>query len=81
MAQFGSGVQAENMPFPISGLPSGIEQYLEEAAYLGEISGKLDPTEIARLDIAHEAFAELTQKPETMEELTRVERVASRLGY
>ena len=81
LAQFDSGAQAEMMPFPIDGLPTGFDQYLDEAAVLGNIDGHLDAEDIAKLDLAREAYAELASRPELEGDLRRVEEVVARVGY
>lgn len=81
MLQFGSAHHAEMMPFPIDGLPTGLEQYLEEAAVLGNVDGHVDVTSIARLDLAREAFAELAGREELRSDLERARQLVSRLGY
>lgn len=81
LAQFGSGAQAEMMPFPIDGLPTGFDQYLDEAAVLGNIDGHLDAEDIAKLDLAREAYAELASRPELEGDLRRIEEVVARVGY
>jgi hypothetical protein len=69
------------MPFPIDGLPTGFDQYLDEAAALGNIEGHLDPEDIARLDLAKEAYAELAARPAVAGDLKRVQDVVARVGY
>jgi hypothetical protein len=81
MAQFGSGVQAENMPFPVDGLPTGLDQYLEEARVMGSVGGAVDLSDIARLDLAEAAYAELNARPDVLDDRARVDQVISRIGY
>jgi ABC-type nitrate/sulfonate/bicarbonate transport system substrate-binding protein len=81
MAQFGSAAQAEMMPFPIDGLPTGFDQYLAEATVLGNIAGGMDPADMSKLDFAKEAFAELSVRPELQADLAGVREVAARIGY
>ena len=81
MAQFGSEAQAEMMPFPIDGLPTGLDQYLVEAEVLGNIDGPIDTSEMSRLDFAREAFAELSTRPDVQENLETMRDVVARIGY
>jgi len=81
MAQFGSPEHAERMPFPIDGNASGFEQYLKEAVALGTLPEYIEPSEITRLDLAAEAFADLSAQPERQPELERVKQVVARFGY
>lgn len=81
MAQFGSGEQAEMMPFPIDGLPTGFDQYLKEAEVLGNIEAPMDPAEMSKLDFAREAFAELSSRPDVQGDLEAIREVVARIGY
>jgi len=81
MAQFGSAAQAEMMPFPIDGLPTGFDQYLAEAEVLGNIAGPMDPADMSRLEFAQDAFTELSGRPELEADLAAVREVAARIGY
>jgi ABC-type nitrate/sulfonate/bicarbonate transport system substrate-binding protein len=81
MAQFGSAAQAEMMPFPIDGLPTGFDQYLAEAQVLGNIDGPMDPADISKLDFAKEAFMELSGRPELAADLDTMREVVARIGY
>jgi ABC-type nitrate/sulfonate/bicarbonate transport system substrate-binding protein len=81
MAQFGSGEQAEAMPFPIDGLPTGLEQYLAEAVSLGVLPSTVDPTDIARTDLAVAAFSELRDRGDILGDFERVTKVVGRVGY
>jgi ABC-type nitrate/sulfonate/bicarbonate transport system substrate-binding protein len=80
-AQFGSGAQAEMMPFPIDGLPTGFDQYLKEAEILGHIEGPMDPAEMSRLEFAEQAFGELSSRDDVRADLEAVRAVAARVGY
>lgn len=81
MAQFGSEAQAEMMPFPIDGLPTGFDQYLAEAAVLGNIDGPIDASDISNLAFARDAFAELNTRPDVQGNLETIREVVSRVGY
>lgn len=81
MAQFGSAVQAEMMPFPIDGLPTGLEQYLREAVAIGAIDEYIEPEKVARLDLAEEAFAELSARPDLADDLQRARQVHLKYGF
>jgi hypothetical protein len=73
----------EHMPFPIDGLPSGFEGYLQEWVDLGE----LDQDDAhclkdsLRLDITREAFEELSGRNELKPELERAREVVDRIGF
>ncbi|HLH22108.1 MAG TPA: ABC transporter substrate-binding protein [Chloroflexota bacterium] len=73
----------EEMPFPIDGMPSGFEGYLQEWVDLGELDQDdvrcLDQS--LRLDFAEGAFAELAARPELQPELARARAVAERVGF
>ncbi len=81
MAQFGSSVQAEMMPFPIDGLPTGLEQYLKEAVAIGAIDSYVEPAKISQLEMAKDAFAELSARSELNGDLERATQVAVKYGY
>lgn len=81
MPQFGSAEHAERMPFPIDGNASGFEQYLKEAVALGTLPEYIAPEEMTRLDLARDAFEELSARPERQPELERVQQVVARFGY
>lgn len=73
----------ELMPFPIDGLPSGFEGYLQEWVDLGELDQE-DVKTLERslhLDFCKEAFQELSARPELQPELERVRAVVNRLGF
>ena len=73
----------EEMPFPIDGMPSNFEGYLQEWVDLGE----LEPADLEflqqslRLDITKAAFDELAGRPELQPELERAREVAGRIGF
>jgi hypothetical protein len=81
MLQFGSPEHAERMPFPIDGSATGFEKYLMEAVTIGTLPEYVAPSEITRLEFAHEAFDELAARPELRPDLERVQGVVQRLGY
>lgn len=81
MAQFGSAVQAEMMPFPIDGLPTGLEGYLKEAVAIGAIDDYVEPSKISQLDMAKDAYAELSGRAELKGDLDRAKKVAAKYGY
>jgi ABC-type nitrate/sulfonate/bicarbonate transport system substrate-binding protein len=81
MAQFGSSVQAEMMPFPIDGLPTGLEQYLDEATVIGAIDAPIEPSKISQLDLAKEAFVELRERSDLKSDLERARQVVGKYGY
>lgn len=81
MPQFGSAEHAERMPFPIDGHASGFEQYLKEAVALGTIPEYIEPSELTRLDLAADAFVDLSRRPELQPDLHRVQQVVERFGY
>ena len=81
MLQFGSAEHAERMPFPIDGNAAGFEQNLRESVALGTIPEYIEPSEITRLDLAAEAFADLASREELQGDLARVRLVVDRFGY
>jgi hypothetical protein len=81
MLQFGSAEHAERMPFPIDGNATGFEQYLRESVALRTLPEYIEPSEITRLDLAAEAFADLSSREERKPELARVQQVVDRFGY
>ncbi|MGA8297619.1 MAG: ABC transporter substrate-binding protein [Acidimicrobiales bacterium] len=81
MAQFGSAVQAEMMPFPFDGLPIGLEQYLNEAVVIGAIDALIEPNKISQLDMAKEAYGELSTRSELQDDLERARQVTAKYGF
>jgi hypothetical protein len=81
MLAFASPEHAEMMPFPYDGLPTGIEQYLHEAASLGVLEEAPPVEELCRLDLARAAFAELSQRDELQADLEAARELKARLGY
>jgi ABC-type nitrate/sulfonate/bicarbonate transport system substrate-binding protein len=81
MAQFGSSMQAEMMPFPIDGLPTGLEQYLKEAVVIGAIDDYVEPNKISQLDLATGAYGELQARSELKGDLERAKQVVAKYGY
>jgi hypothetical protein len=75
--------QAEEMPFPIEGTASGLEEYLQESVDLGEIeTADVDQLESSlRLDFAADAYQSLASRPELQGELAHMRAVEARLGY
>ncbi len=73
----------EEMPFPVDGMPSGFEGYLQEWVDLGELDQEdvrcLD--ESLRLDFCEAAFAELSARPELQPEIERARAVVERVGF
>lgn len=81
LPQFGSAEHAERMPFPIDGNATGFDQYLKEAVALGTLPEHVEPSEMLRLNLARDAFEELSAQPERQPELERARQVAARFGY
>jgi NMT1/THI5 like len=81
LLQFGSAEHAERMPFPIDGNATGFEKYLMEAVTIGTLPEYVAPHEITRLDLARDAFGELSVRPDLRGDLERVQQVTARLGY
>jgi len=79
--QFGSAELAERMPFPFDGLATGLGQYLDEAASLGLVDGRVDLEDISRQDLARSAFQELESRAELVGALARAKDVCARIGY
>lgn len=79
--QFASASHSERMPFPYNGLPTGLEQYFEEAVSLGVLDKQPDVERTCRLELARAAFAELAEREELRPDLERARAVAARLGY
>jgi hypothetical protein len=73
----------EEMPFPIDGMPSNFDGYLQEWVDLGELEEEDTKhlEESLRLDITKEAFEELANDPQRQPELERVKEVVSRIGF
>jgi hypothetical protein len=80
---FRSPLTCELQPFPVDGVASGFDDYIQEMVALGEIdredAGVL--TDSLRLDVAREAFAELKGRPDLAFQLSRIRDVTQRLGY
>jgi ABC-type nitrate/sulfonate/bicarbonate transport system substrate-binding protein len=73
---------AEAQPFPVDGLPTGFEAFLEEAQEAGELDNDIPPIkDVCALDLVRESFQELMQREELKPEFERVNRVVERLGY
>jgi ABC-type nitrate/sulfonate/bicarbonate transport system substrate-binding protein len=81
MAQMGSAVQAEMMPFPIDGMATGLHQYLEEAVTIGAIDDYIEPAKISQLELAKDAYEELTKRPELQADLERARQVVAKYGF
>jgi ABC-type nitrate/sulfonate/bicarbonate transport system substrate-binding protein len=79
--QFGSADLAERMPFPYDGFATGLGQYLDEAASLGIVDGRVDLEDISRQDLARSAFHDLESRPELQPALARAKEVCARIGY
>ncbi|MFI5270142.1 MAG: ABC transporter substrate-binding protein, partial [Chloroflexota bacterium] len=80
---FRSPLTCELQPFPMDGVASGFDGYIEEMIDLGEIdrddAGVL--ADSLRLDVAREAFAELKGRVELALQAGRIRELAQRLGY
>jgi hypothetical protein len=73
----------ERMPFPIDGLASGFDGYLQEWVDLGELDQE-DARMIeqsVRADITQQAFDDLAQREELKPQLERMRDVVRRVGY
>lgn len=81
LPQFGSADHAEMMPFPFDGIPTGLEQYLDEQVYTGRLGSKVKADDLVRLDVAREAFAELSSREDLRSDLARAKQVAAKYGY
>jgi ABC-type nitrate/sulfonate/bicarbonate transport system substrate-binding protein len=79
--QFGSADDSERMPFPYDGVPTGLQQYLDEAHGLGVLEAPMDEQGIVRLELVREAFDELEARDNLRSELARAKAVVARLGY
>jgi hypothetical protein len=79
----GSVEDCEYLPFPIDGVASGFDTYLDEWISLGELEpADAEQLEAAlRLDVARTASAELAARPELGDELARVRQVVGRVGF
>ena len=78
----GSPESAEVQPFPIDGLATGFEAFLEEEKEAGELNYEVPPIrEVCALDLVREAFQELMQREELKPEYERANAVVKRLGY
>lgn len=73
----------EEMPFPIDGMPSNFEDYLQEWVDLGELDkADVDCLDSSlRLEITRAAFDDLAARPELRDELQRAREVAGRIGF
>ena len=72
----------EAMPFPLDGLPTGFEDLLAEEEATGQLDYDVpDIKDVCALDLVKEAYAELMQRGELMEQYDRVRKVAERLEY
>ncbi|MBI4526648.1 MAG: ABC transporter substrate-binding protein [Deltaproteobacteria bacterium] len=71
----------EYMPFPVDGLPTGLDVILKEEYDAGEIDTLVDPEEACYLDLARESYKELAARPELKEEHERVKGLRDRLGF
>jgi ABC-type nitrate/sulfonate/bicarbonate transport system substrate-binding protein len=72
----------EQMPFPIDGLPTGLEDMLRDEEASGELDFDVPPiSEVCALDLCKEAFAELLADPVTRAEYERTLPLVERLGY
>ena len=73
----------EEMPFPIDGMPSNFEDYLQEWVDLGEL--EVEDTKCLeqslRLDVTKAAFDDLAARPELQPDLDRAREVAKRIGF
>lgn len=78
---FASPEHAEQMPFPFDGLPTGLDQYLEEAVSLGTLDSAPDVEQLCKLDVTRAAYAELSTRDDVREDLERARVLASRMGY
>lgn len=78
-----SPADCEHMPFPLDGVATGFEAYMQECIDLGEVDREdaewLERS--LRLDIARGAFEELAGREQLQPELERAREVARRLGY
>jgi ABC-type nitrate/sulfonate/bicarbonate transport system substrate-binding protein len=81
LPQFGSADHAEMMPFPYDGLPTGIDQYLDEQLVTGRLEKKVKGDDLVRLDLARAAFKELSSREDVRSDLERAKQVAARYGY
>jgi ABC-type nitrate/sulfonate/bicarbonate transport system substrate-binding protein len=81
LPQFGSADHAEMMPFPYDGLPTGIEQYLDEQLVTGRLEKRAKADDLVRLDFARAAFAELSSRTDVRADLERAKQVAAKYGY
>jgi hypothetical protein len=78
---FASAEHAEEMPFPIDGLPTGLEQYFQESVALGTLDAVPDVAQLCKLELSRAAFAELSARDDVREDLERARALAARLGY
>ena len=73
----------ERMPFPIDGIPTGLEEYLQSMVDVGELDAEdaryLE--ESLALDVAREAFRDLESREELAPALNRAREVVQRVGY
>jgi ABC-type nitrate/sulfonate/bicarbonate transport system substrate-binding protein len=81
MLQFASAVHAEMMPFPIDGLPTGLDRYLDEAVTIGVLEKSIPAESLLALEPARAAFAELNAREDVRPDLERAREVSGRLGY
>ncbi|HWP59292.1 MAG TPA: ABC transporter substrate-binding protein [Candidatus Acidoferrales bacterium] len=78
----GSPESAEVQPFPIDGLPTGFDAYLQEEKEAGQLNYEVPPIrEVCALDLVREAFQELMQREELKPAYERARAVVQRLGY
>jgi ABC-type nitrate/sulfonate/bicarbonate transport system substrate-binding protein len=73
----------EVAPFPIDGLATGFDAYMQEWLELGQLDTEDTSLlqESLRLDFAREGFAELQSRPDLKDDLARAREVAGRIGY
>jgi ABC-type nitrate/sulfonate/bicarbonate transport system substrate-binding protein len=73
---------AEALPFPIDGCPTGFETILEEEREAGALDYDVpDVSTVCALDLVKEAFEELLEREEMRAQYERVKKVVERLGY
>lgn len=79
----GTAERCEAMPFPIDGMITGLEEYVQAWVDSGDLEKEdaacLD--ESLRLDVAQDAFKDLMTRDELKPEYDRAAQVVARLGY